>query len=276
MKPHCAIFVLACLVLAPVTAAAEDIGHYADQVERIMTGQRITDMMDVAMRLKQAGGSYQQDLTYAPVAGTPDPEAMRVLIGVRQFDALYAAAFGKRREAARFLKEQNDLILKLNLKGRVDVSAVFPPELNWMVREPDNINFDDIVAAYADNASRYKDLTADPAGFDVIADALFGFVVEGLCVTGLHAIQAEGEPGMQRLLQGMTPSLEALAELYGSFRDSRDYSAYVDPDRFLEKGSRLGWIRQVADFIKKSDGDLTIHEITAVAGFAAVQRRQLQ
>ncbi len=275
MKLRCAILTLVCLLLAPNPAMAKSIDYYAGQVEQIMTGKRITDMMGVAMRLKEAGGSYQQDLTYPLEAGIHDAEAMRVLIGVRQFDALYAAAFGKRQDVALFLKAQEALILKLNLKGRVDVSAVFPPELNWMAREPDKVDFHDIVAAYADNASRYTNLTADPAGFDVIADSLFGFAVEGLYVIGLHAIQAEGEPAMAELLNGMEPCLEALGRLYGTFEDSRDYAAYVDPDMFLEKGSRLGWIRQVAEFIQRSGSDLSIHEITAIAGFAAVQRKAL-
>ena len=276
MKQRLMLFALSCLLLAPATAQAMDIGYYTSQVERIMTAQRVKDMLGVARQIKEAGGSYQQDLPCPLDTRTDDPESMRVLIGVRQFDALYAAAFGKREDAARFIKAQNDLVMKLNLKGRVDVAAVFPPEMNWMVREPDKVTFDDIVAAYADNAARYKDLAGDAQGFDVMADALYGFAVEGLYVVGLHAIQAEGEPAMQELLKGMMPSLEALAEIYGSFKDRGDYAAYVDPDRFLEKGSRLGWLRQVADFIEKSEGDMSIHEITAMAGFAAVQRRALQ
>lgn len=280
MKLHHAIVGLALLLLAATPAMGQDqdqkMERLAAQVSDAITQADITDMMSVTMRLKEAGASYQEALTYPmDTRFDNDPEAMRLLIGVRQFDALYAAAFGKKQEVMRFLKAQNDLVMQLNLKGRVDVAAVFPPELNWMLREPDKVNFDDIVAAYADNLERYKEMGKVPAGLDVIGDALYGFVVEGLYVTGQSVIQAGGDPQMKRAVNGMAPSLDALAQVYGIMQQDKDYAAYLDPAQLLDQGARMGWIKELADMIARKGGNLSDNELQAIAAFAVEQRKTI-
>ena len=270
-----------CLLLAAAPAQAQDtdIKRIPAEVNDIFTKEGITDMMSVSMRLKEAGGSYQQDLTYPLDAKFQDfPEAMRILIGVYQFDALYAAAFGKRQEVARFLKAQEKQILELNLKGRVDVAALFPPELNWMLREPDKVDFKDIVAAYADNLSRYEKLAEDPVGLDLIGDALYGFVVEGLYVSGQSVLQAGSDPQMMRVINGMSPSLEALTRLYEGLERNKDYAALLDPDQImdnLDQSARRGWVKELANMIAQKGGSLSGNELAAIAAFAVDQRKTI-
>jgi len=275
MKPYRAICLI-CLLLAAVPAQAQDqtLERVSVDVIKIATQEQLTDMMSVSMRLKEAGASYQKALTY-PEIKLDDSEAMRVFIGVRQFDALYAAAFGKKKDVAAFLKAQNDQVMQLNLKGRVDVAAVFPPELNWMLREPDKVNFKDIVAAYADNLSRYEKLGEEPAGLDVIGDALFGFVVEGLYVTGQSILQAGSDPQMLRVINGMSPSLNALSRLYEAMTHDKQYAAFCDTAEALELGERRGWIKEMADMLAQKGGSLSGNELQAIATFAVKKRQTL-
>ncbi len=280
MKLHYVLIGLACLLLAatPFNELDKDqkMERIAAEVNEAITKADITDMMSASMRLKEAGGSYQEALTYPmDTRFADDPEAMRVLIGVRQFDALYAAAFGKKQAVTSFLKAQNDLVMQLNLKGRVDVAAVFPPELNWMVREPDKVDFKDIVAAYADNIDRYNEMGKDPAGLDVIGDALYGFVVEGLYITGQSVIQAGSDPQMMRVINGMAPSLNALTHIYKIMETDKDYAAYVDPAQLLDQGARMGWVKELADMITRKGGNLSGSELQAIAAFAVEQRKTI-
>jgi len=279
MKLHSTAIFLICLLLAAVPAQAQDNDAIPFQgieaLKEAMTRENITDMMSVSMRLKEAGGSYQQALTYPQGSELDDPEARRVLIGVRQFDTLYAAAFGKKQEVARFIKAMDEQVLKLNLKGRMDVASVFPPELNWMAREPDKVNFNEIVDAYADNLSRIEVKADNPVELDVIADSLYGFVVEGLYVTGQSILQAGGDPQMLRVVNGMSPSLEILATLYEKISNNPEFTAILDTAETLELSARKGWIREMADMIVRKGGSLSGNDLQAIAAFAVTQRQSI-
>ena len=281
MKLVHALLGLCCLVLvtSPALATEQDPGapvrSMAVEAKEIITEQGLTDMMSVTMRLKEAGASYQKSLAYPAKARLgDDAEARRLLIGVYQFDALYAAAFGKKKDVSEFLKAQSDQVMKLNLKGRVDVAAVFPPELNWMLREPDKVDFDDIVTAYADNLPRYEELAKELPGLNVLSDALYGFVVEGLYVSGQSILDTGSDPRMKRVINALRPALEALTQLYASMEYAPDRDS-LDPTELLSQGARRGWVKELTDLVVRKQGDLSDNELAAIAAYAVEQRKNI-
>lgn len=259
---------MAMLAMFCLEAQAKELQHYVDQVQALLTKEKVQNMMGVAKKLKESGLSYQHSLTFPLNVergdGDDKAEDLRVLIGVYQFDALYSAAFGKKREAAASIKAKGEMLNKLNIKGEMDISAIFPPSLKRMLKEPDKFEFDKIVAAYADAADQFHKIMGRPAGFDIIEASLYGFLLEGLYIVGKSAEMTENNLKINALLFEMMPNLQTVITLYEIFENDEDYATFVDPDMFLEKGERLGWLKVLFKLIKDRKGILTEQEHRAI------------
>jgi len=270
----CALLVL----FGGTQALAEtDTQAYIEQAQNILSQKNIRNMMDVSKTLKEYGASFQQSLLLPPdlSADLGPGQSVHLLIGAYQFDALYAASFGRRNQAAKAIKAMGDLLNRTNMKSIVNTSALFPPELNWMLREPDKVNIDEVIDAYAANAPKYKDIMADKTGFALVLDSLYGAIVEGLYIATSSAVLMGDHPSTNNLLAEFRSNITLLLDLYGVFEDDAVYAASVNSS-FLERSQRVGWLTSMANFLKKNKGKLTMNQIKSVNRFVSKERYLFQ
>jgi len=265
---------LVMLVLAAGTALASDIEQYKTNVQSALTKDKITSMMEVAKLLKQYGASYQQPLTSdTALAGKLKPgEALRVMIGMYQFDAVYAAAYGRKKDAVGFLEARARLVDKMNLRGRLDVSALFPQKLDTLLKNPDGATFDDIVQAYAENAAKYEEMMNDQVGFETIEASLYGFVLEGLYVTSNSLLTSGMDPELMQVVGHVVPLIQPALSLYESFTSVEHYAMYVDPDNFLERTERAAWLKIIMKMIIDKKAKLTEKQVKAIVEIVSKER----
>jgi hypothetical protein len=267
------VVIVSLLLLVSGTGMCADMQTYVDQAQKILSAKNVRSMMDVAKKLKEYGASFQPAMLLPP--DLPDRvetgKNIHLLIGAYQFDALYAASFGRRNQAAKAIKAMGDLLNRTNMKSIVNTSALFPPELNWMLREPDTVDIDEVIDAYAANAPKYKDIMAEKTGFALVLDSLYGAVVEGLYIATSSALLMGDHPSTNNLLAEFRSNITLLLSLYGVFEDDAAYAANVDPS-FLERSQRIGWLTSMASFLEKNQGNLSMNQIRNVNRFVSKER----
>jgi hypothetical protein len=267
------VVIVSLLLLVSGTGMCADMQTYVDQAQKILSAKNVRSMMDVAKKLKEYGASFQPAMLLPP--DLPDRvetgRNIHLLIGAYQFDALYAASFGRRNQAAKAIKAMGDLLNRTNMKSIVNTSALFPPELNWMLREPDTVDIDEVIDAYAANAPKYKDIMAEKTGFALVLDSLYGAVVEGLYIATSSALLMGDHPSTNNLLAEFRSNITLLLSLYGVFEDDAAYAANVDSS-FLERSQRIGWLTSMARFLEKNQGNLSMNQIRNVNRFVSKER----
>ncbi|MGX9364431.1 hypothetical protein ACTVJH_00120 [Desulfoplanes sp. PS50] len=267
------VVIVSLLLLVSGTGMCADMQTYVDQAQKILSAKNVRSMMDVAKKLKEYGASFQPAMLLPP--DLPDRvetgKNIHLLIGAYQFDALYAASFGRRNQAAKAIKAMGDLLNRTNMKSIVNTSALFPPELNWMLREPDTVDIDEVIDAYAANAPKYKDIMAEKTGFALVLDSLYGAVVEGLYIATSSALLMGDHPSTNNLLAEFRSNITLLLSLYGVFEDDAAYAANVDSS-FLERSQRIGWLTSMASFLEKNQGNLSMNQIRNVNRFVSKER----
>ncbi|MBU1003140.1 MAG: hypothetical protein KKE73_11545 [Proteobacteria bacterium] len=264
------------MLLAAFAAPAQasmSLDYYVGEIQKLLTEKRISSMMDVTRALKQGGASFQTDLALPlNLAKTVQPgDSAGVMIGMYQFDAIYAVSFGRKKDAANYMQAQDQLMNRLNMRGQLEVSALFPPAFAKLVKTPDKINFDEVVKAYAANTTNYTILMQAPGGFDVVEDSLYGFLVEGLYVVSNAVILSDFDPTLVALLADTAPVIQPVLDFYQAFT-SEDYAKFVDDENFLEQGQRAGWLKMLLKMIVDKKGQLTEKQVRAIASIAARER----
>ena len=271
------VFVTSVLFLFNGTGVCADMQEYIDQAQKILSEKNIRSMMDVARTLKEYGASFQPAMLLPPDLSDDIEQGKNIhlLIGAYQFDALYAASFGRRNQAAKAIKAMGSLLNQTNMKSIVNTSALFPPELNWMLREPDKVNIDEVIDAYAANAPKYKDIMADKRGFALVLDSMYGAVVEGLYMATSSAVLMGDHPSTNNMLAEFQGNIDLLLKLYGIFEDDVVYAANVDAS-FLERSQRIGWLTSLGTFLKKNKGSLTMEQIKGFGRFVTMERNRFR
>ncbi len=267
----CALLVL----FGGTQALAEpDTQAYIEQAQNILSQKNIRNMMDVSKTLKEYGASFQQSLLLPPdlSADLGPGQSVHLLIGAYQFDAPYAAAFGRKKDAAKAIKSIGTLLNTTNLQSIVSTAALFPPELNWMLREPDKVDIDEVIDAYAANAPKYKKIMADKHGFDVVVDSIYGGLIEGLYISTRSAFIMNNPVAANKILNEFQDNIGFVLGLYNIFEDDMAYADSVDGFLFLERGERVGWLQSLADFLKANNGKLTMEHIKAIGRFVTKER----
>lgn len=290
------LFVLVSLALAMAASCAQAkvLQDYIDQVQRALSERNVHTMLDITRVLKGIGASYQQSLT-APLddAATAVPgEHLKMMVGVYQFDALYAAAFRKKKQASDALAAQSLLMDKMNLRGRLDVTAVFPPEIRDMMRDPETMSVGKVIDAYAKNAKNYEKMMREPQGFDLLESALYGFVVEGLYVVTQTA-GATGDdqetarmltepvtlagtpPSRVSLLETMQTGTRLILQVYLAFDDKKMYGEIVDPERPEEMVERRSYMAEVLDILKEMQDGVSTQSLTRLTSMVNSERAKI-
>jgi len=269
-----ALMTLVLLALLAVPAAASmSLDYYVVEINKLLTVKRINSMLDVTRALKQGGASYQKDLALPEdmVKSVQPGDAGTVIIGMYQFDAVYAVAFGRKKDAAGFMQAQDGLMDKLNMRNQLEVSALFPPTFKNLIKTPDKIGFEEVVDAYAANRDAYTILMQAPGGFNAIEDTLYGFLVEALYVVANQVILTDYDSTLVKLLGDTSPVIQPVLDFYDAFT-SEDYAKYVTDENFLEQGQRAGWLKMLLRMVLDKAENLTPKQVRAIAAIAARER----
>ena len=267
--------VVSLLLLASSGMCAET-QDYIDQAQKVLSQKNIRSMMDVSKTLKEYGASYQQVLLLPTDLSQNSYQKTNahLLIGAYQFDALYAASFGRKDQAAKDIKAMGTLLNTTNMKSIADTSALYPPELNWMLREPDAVNIDEVIDAYAANAPKYKDIMASKQGFALTIDSIYGSMVEGLYIATRSAVLMDDRTAANSILNGFQNNINLVLNLYAVFENNLDYADSVDV-LFLERSQRVGWMESLAEFLTMNKGNITMEHIKAIGRFVTRERMRL-
>lgn len=269
---------LTAILALTTAAAATEIGTYGPVFKKAVSEANIKSMLDVTKTLKKAGASYVPGLAMPPALArkTESGESMRMLLGMYQFDAVHAAAFGRKAEAVEALKAREELVDRLNLRGRFDASALFPKALDDMLTDPESVTVDAVIQAYVDNAGLYENiLLSGQEGAELIEASLYGLALEGIYAVSQSLAVTGVTPQNKMLIQEMAKLLEPISSIYSSFTSVDEYARTVDPHGFLELGERNGWMRMVLNLIKQRKGDLTTQQIETIADFVAKERAEV-
>jgi len=268
--------VVSLLLLASSTGMCAETQDYIDQAQKVLSQKNIRSMMDVSKTLKEYGASYQPALLLPPdlPQNLQKGENVHLLIGAYQFDALYAASFGRKDQAAKDIKAMGTLLNTTNLKSIVNTAALFPPELNWMLREPDKVNIDEVIDAYAANAPKYKDIMANTYGFRVVIDSMYGALIEGLYIATRSAVLLDDKAVSNKILGEFQNNISLTLNLYSIFENDLDYAESVDL-LFLERSQRVGWMESLAEFLTMNKGSITLEHIKAIGRFVSRERMRL-
>ena len=270
----CLSCLLVCFVVLTGAASGKTLAEHATELQKALSKDNVRAMIQMAGEIKNSGASYQSALTTpASLAKRVQPgEELRVLIGMYQFDAAYAAAFGHKAEAAEFMNARAELMSRMNLQGRMDISALFPPEIITFVRSPDLINFDKLVDIYAEQAENYVNMTNEPLGYDTVESSVYGFVLEGLYVSSNSVLNMGLGADTKVVMMEAAKLIRPLLGIYKSFTTCDHYAKFVDPENFLEFAERSGWLKMLLKLIVDNDGDLSERQIEAIVSITAKER----
>ena len=141
-----------------------------------------------------------------------------------------------------------------------------------MLREPDKVDIDEVIDAYAANAPKYKKIMADKHGFDVVVDSIYGGLIEGLYISTRSAFIMNNPVAANKILNEFQDNIGFVLGLYNIFEDDMAYADSVDGFLFLERGERVGWLQSLADFLKANNGKLTMEHIKAIGRFVTKER----
>ena len=191
-----AAVVLACGVWA---GAAEVRGpeQLAAEVGAILAEENVRDAFDLFRIYKDMGFTYQPSLA-APndLADRLEGGALGAYAGMKLFDAIYAATFLRRQEAADAVAAIERAQDRLDLRSHADVGHEFLRTLRRAAAEPENVDVRVLLERLAaDYAREVPAMMAHPESAAHLVDAMYGFTIQLNYVRG---ILVEATPRLAR------------------------------------------------------------------------------
>ena len=168
--------------------------------------------------MREAGGAYLPEIVPSgDVDLYQDVDRRRMAVGAFAMNLLYASAFRQAQPAARFGQAACALLAELGHPW---------PEAERRFREAleriDDPGADDgirLLLAELTASSEWRDLLDDPDGLALLADATYGYLVEGLylaveiaALSNYHANYVRFVADMRNALMAFEPALRLFAE----------------------------------------------------------------
>ena len=195
-------------------------------------GKEGPQMGEVMAALREVGASYLPELV-APIQVDKyqTPERRRMMAGVYLMDLTYAATFDQRDATARYGQSVYEL---LDLLG-------FPqPDMERRYREA--LEQIDMPGGDARLRELAKEPNKDPIwqemlrtgeGVDLVADELYGFLIEGMYQTSELCVISNYDPSFMMYVAYMRESFQAYKQLLYRLGDSPELATSMDrQDRF--------------------------------------------
>lgn len=204
-----------------------DIGtELRDEVRAVMDHYK--EFNNANKQLKEAGASYQNALTAdTGKANTyTTMEQQSVMVGVYTFDATYAALFLRKKELADVLS------VRKSLAEKIGFGMPLTPKMKEIVANPDKIaDFDEWSKALDEVSMEMvvNHVTTDKR-LDMLVDAFFGAVVEGMYVVTESIAQAGYPQPMLDLMNQQHDRIDFMLKLLNVFRGDKAFENEVEFD----------------------------------------------
>ena len=191
-----------------------------------------SQMGEVMAALREVGASYLPELV-APidVEKYQTPERRRLMTGVYLMDLTYAATFDQRDATARYGQALYQLLDRLG----------FPqPDMERRYREAleqiDMPGGDARLRELAKEPSQdpiWQDMLRTGEGIDLVADELYGFLIEGMYQTSELCVISNYDPSFMMYVAYLRESFQAYKQLLYRLGDSPELATSVErQDRF--------------------------------------------
>ena len=235
------MFAGAVLALAAGAAAAFQVSpelRQAIQADLEAIEKEGPKMGEVMAALREVGASYLPELV-----ANADPDAVqsmarrRMMTGVYLMDLTYAATFDRQPEAARFGQA---------LYALLDLVGYPEPDLERRYREAlaqiDEPGGDERLRQLVTEQNKrpaWQDRLDTGMGVELVADSLYGFMIEGLYLTSELCILSNYDPATMMYVAYLRNSFKAYEKLLYRLGDSPEFATAVD------QHERLGFLATI-------------------------------
>ncbi len=189
-------------------------------------------MGEMMAALREVGASYLPELV-APidVEKFQTPERRRLMTGVYLMDLTYAATFDQRDAAARYGQAVYQLLDQLGFpqpdmerRYREALEQIDLPGGDARLRE---------LAKEPNKDSIWQEMLRTGEGVDLVADELYGFLIEGMYQTSELCAISNYDPSFMMYVAYMRESFQAYKQLLFRLGDSPELATSMDrQDRF--------------------------------------------
>ncbi len=199
---------------------ARTLEQMAQQAKGVLAQERVQDTFDLYRKLKDFGVTYQSSLT-APnnLVGQLDDDQLRMYAGVKLFDAIYAASFMERKDAANAVAVIEQIQDALQLRSYADLNNYFLHTLKKAATRTDEVDIPQLINQLAaDYVNELPDLFSSVETADYLIDSLYGFYIEMSYITGALYSTAAGpqiEEGMNTIKTA--DMYKMLLDTFGAF-----------------------------------------------------------
>jgi len=283
MKIGCTLLLLAlwmAIATPPAQADSKSLQQVAADAKKIVTQDKIHDLMDWYRKMKDYGMTYQPTLT-APndLVGKLNESQLRRYAGIKLMDALYAATFQQRQAVAECVHTIEQIQDALDLRSHADLNQYFLHTLKVAANQPEELDVQQLLEQLAsDYILELPDMLSTLQTADYLIDGLTGMIIEMDYITGSLWTPENAEKFQEGFRQfptsGTGNMLLSLLETFGQLEEShrtRDNApeewAVIRQIVDLEQGEQSeqltpeqaepGWIEAAAKILKIRTSILT-------------------
>ncbi len=226
MKTTFAFIFAITLLAAPAVQSAEyqsDLSYISNQIISRIDDGDITQIMQQLDLYRQAGLSYQSNLTVPMYIKDKDKDELAVLMGMFSFDANYAMVFGRMPESLDIrMFIRNTLLPRMDQDSKADFTLPRQDLIERLLRDPRDEQARKQINEHV--ASQIK-LNAKLAENDVqimkmIIHSYYGAIIQGLYVAASMSMNMPVTPEINDLFQYQLIRLQSLDELINNLEHS--------------------------------------------------------
>lgn len=169
----------------PTAEAAAALKQVTGEAQKFLTQESVFKLADRARLFKDYGVTYMPEIV-APNGLEAKLTGCKLgqYVGVKMFDAVYAASFGKRQEVADCMKSIDAALQKLDIRSYADFSNHLATTLRTATTE-ENLDAKKLVNQLAaDAANEVPAALSNPVTAHFLLDAMYGFAIEAHYTSG--------------------------------------------------------------------------------------------
>ena len=261
---------------APVTAEAQSLQQLAAEARKIITQDKIHDLMDRYRKMKDYGLTYQPSLA-APnhLVGQLNEKQLRLYAGIKLMDALYATTFQKRQDVADAVRTIEEIQDALNLRSHADLNQYFLHTLKVAANQPDELDVQQLIEQLAaDYILELPDMLSSMETADYLVDGLYGMCIQN-SFTLASLLATENGPRLEEGFNQFTASgfRTMVLELFALFSRARETLSENDPNGeildVLRRSSELAQLEQSGQLTDEEANPLWIQNALRLAQIRA-------
>ncbi|MCA1742643.1 MAG: hypothetical protein ABR542_04595 [Desulfonatronovibrio sp.] len=226
MKTIFAFIFAITLLAAPAVYSAEyqsDLSYVSNQIISRVDDGDITQIMQQLDLYRQAGLSYQSNLTVPMSVRNKDNDELAVLLGMFTFDANYAMVFGRMAESIDIrMFIRNTLLPRMKQSSKVDFTPPRQDLMERLMRNPQDEQAKKMLNEHvASQIKRNAELAEnDVEIMQMLVYSYYGAMIQGLYVATSMSMNLPITPEINELFQYQLVRLQYLDELIHNLEHS--------------------------------------------------------